>query len=227
MKVSLRIMISGLVVAAAISMCGSAAQAQASRTWVSGVGDDVNPCSRTAPCKTFVGAITKTATGGEVSALDPGGFGTAVITKSITLDGTSFIAGIAASTTTGITINITDAKDTAKSVRLRGLTIDGFGAGVNGINVVAANTVTVENTIIDGFMTTGILVSAGSVFLKNTTIRNNGTAFNVAGGQLGLTDTDVVFNGTAFSGTLASITWLNDVVLYGNKNGDSKPSGVR
>src|ERR1043165_974362 len=151
------------------------AQAQATRTWVSGVGDDVNPCSRTAPCKTFAGAIGKTMMGGEICALDPGGFGMVTITKSITLDGTSVIAGIAANAMTGITINITDAKDTAKSVRLRGLTIDGFGSGINGINVMAANSVTVEDSIIDGFATTGVMVRAGTVFIKNSTIRNNGT----------------------------------------------------
>jgi hypothetical protein len=53
----------------------SMAFAQAARTWVSGVGNDANPCSRTAPCKTFAGAISKTATGGEISVLDPGGYG--------------------------------------------------------------------------------------------------------------------------------------------------------
>src|SRR5215210_4845025 len=67
----------------------TAAQAQATRTWVSGVGDDVNPCSRTAPCKTFAGAISKTADKGEIDALDPGGFGTITITKSMTIDGTT------------------------------------------------------------------------------------------------------------------------------------------
>src|SRR5499425_2156218 len=65
----------------------SIAQAQASRTWVSGVGDDANPCSRTAPCKTWAGAISKTAVGGEIDALDPGGFGALTITKALTLDG--------------------------------------------------------------------------------------------------------------------------------------------
>ena len=63
------------------------AAAQASRTWVSGVGDDVNPCSRTAPCKTFAGAISKTTAGGEIDALDPGGYGAVTITKAITIDG--------------------------------------------------------------------------------------------------------------------------------------------
>src|SRR6266568_7666789 len=61
------------------------AHAQASRTWVSGVGDDANPCSRTAPCKTFAGAISKTAGGGEINCLDPGGFGAVTITKSLSI----------------------------------------------------------------------------------------------------------------------------------------------
>lgn len=70
----------------ALSLSLSPASAQASRTWVSGVGDDANPCSRTAPCKTFAGAISKTATNGEINCLDPGGFGAITITKSITID---------------------------------------------------------------------------------------------------------------------------------------------
>ena len=67
-------------------MSAGSAQAQATRTWVSGVGDDANPCSRTAPCKTFAGAISKTAAGGEIDCLDPGGFGAVTVTKAITLD---------------------------------------------------------------------------------------------------------------------------------------------
>src|SRR6266403_3307663 len=76
--------------------------AQATRTWVSGVGDDANPCSRTAPCKTFAGAISKTAEGGEISVLDPGGFGTVTITKAITLEGTGSFGSILVSGTNGI-----------------------------------------------------------------------------------------------------------------------------
>src|SRR2546421_11065035 len=119
----------------------SLAQAQASRTWVSGVGDDANPCSRTAPCKTFAGAISKTAACGEIDALDPGGFGAVTITKSITLDGTGTMGSILASSgATGININIT-GEETAKTVCLRGLTINGAGTGINGIRVMAANKV--------------------------------------------------------------------------------------
>src|SRR3954470_18938633 len=84
----------------------SASHAQATRTWVSGVGDDVNPCSRTAPCKTFAGAISKTAVNGEINCLDPGGMGTVTITKSITLDCTGTFGSILAAGTNGIIINL-------------------------------------------------------------------------------------------------------------------------
>src|SRR3954465_15178114 len=81
------------------------AQAQASRTWVSGVGDDANPCSRTAPCKTFAGAISKTVINGEINCLDPGGFGAVTITKSITIDCHEVFASILNSGTNGVIIN--------------------------------------------------------------------------------------------------------------------------
>src|SRR5947208_4349132 len=79
------------------------AYAQATRTWVSGVGDDVNPCSRTAPCKTFAGAISKTAAGGEIDALDDAGYGAVTITKSLTIDGGGHLASILASGSLGVT----------------------------------------------------------------------------------------------------------------------------
>src|SRR2546421_13089227 len=83
----------------------SFAQAQVTRTWVSGVGDDANPCSRTAPCKTFAGAISKTAAGGEIDCIDSGGFGAVTITKAITIDGTGVMAGILNSLTNGVIVN--------------------------------------------------------------------------------------------------------------------------
>src|SRR5437016_4235485 len=111
----------------------SIAQAQATRTWVSGVGDDVNPCSRTAPCKTWAGAISKTAACGEIDALDPGGFGAVTITKSIILDGTGTFASTLASSTNGIVINVA-ATD---FVTIRGISINGAGTscsfGLSGI----------------------------------------------------------------------------------------------
>lgn len=194
-------------------------QAQATRTWVSGVGDDVNPCSRTAPCKTFAGAIFKTATGGEISVLDPGGFGAVTITKPITIDGTGMLAGVLASLTTGVTIRITEVKDPVLSaVRLRGLSINGASNGVNGINIMAAGSVSVEDCVIDGFKSNGILVGAGTLFVRNTTIRNNQTAgINVTVGKAGIADVALVFNGVGLVGSVKS---LGNVYLFGNRSGD-------
>src|SRR5213078_5320704 len=115
----------------------SMAQAQATRTWVSGVGDDANPCSRTAPCKTFAGAISKTATGGEISVLDPGGFGAVTIGKGITINGTGTLAGILNSLgVNGIVVNA-PAPDT---VIIREVSINGAGTGANGIRYLAGKT---------------------------------------------------------------------------------------
>jgi hypothetical protein len=161
--------------------CASLASAQATRTWVSGVGDDANPCSRTAPCKTFAGAISKTAAKGEINVLDPGGFGGVTITKSITISSESFEAGVLVSGTNAIIINAL-ATDT---VVLRGLDIEGLGTGLNGINVLSAGTVHVENCTINNFITNGINVSptVNSVFveIKNTIIRNNNVGAQTAG----------------------------------------------
>src|SRR5438477_8904970 len=101
-RIALWALIAGLFVPLIASQ---PAHAQATRTWVSGVGDHANPCSRTAPCKTFAGAISKTAAGGEIDALDPGGFGAVTITKAIKIDGGGSLAGVLVSGTNGIIVN--------------------------------------------------------------------------------------------------------------------------
>ena len=164
------------------------AQAQASRTWVSGVGDDVNPCSRTAPCKTFAGAISKTALNGEINCLDPGGFGQVTITKSITIDCHEIQAGILNSTN-GIVIpfdNFTAPGETRKSVRLRNLNINGFDSALVGISIsggvaTTGTEVFIEDCLIDGHYggnARGIQdfrSGGGLLVVNNTTVRNMGT----------------------------------------------------
>src|SRR5437016_11965092 len=108
----------------------SAAHAQATRTWVSGVGDDANPCSRTAPCKTFAGAISKTAAGGEINCLDPGGYGVVTITKAITINCEGTLGSILSALTNGVNVN---AGPTDRVV-LRGIEISGVGTGLTGIH---------------------------------------------------------------------------------------------
>jgi hypothetical protein len=149
----------------------SVASAQASRTWVSGVGDDANPCSRTAPCKTFAGAISKTAAGGEINVLDPGGFGAVTITKSITISSESFEAGVLVSGTNGIVINA-GANDV---VVIRGLDLEGLGTGLDGVKFLAGKSLHVENCTINHFTGNGINFTPGAAaFLdvRNTIIRN-------------------------------------------------------
>jgi hypothetical protein len=124
--------------------------AQATRTWISGVGDDANPCSRTAPGKTFAGAISKTAAHGEINVLDPGGFGGVTITKSITIDGIGTEGGILVAGTSGIIINAADDD----VVILRNLYTNGLGStfgSVFGINILKAGAVHIENCRITGF----------------------------------------------------------------------------
>src|ERR1700724_221592 len=116
-----KILVALALVGAALCLPTAPAQAQATRTWVSGVGDDVNPCSRTAPCKTFPGAISKTAAGGEIDCLDPGGFGVVTITKSIVIDCDSGTGGILSASVNGVVINANAASD---FVILRNLTIN-------------------------------------------------------------------------------------------------------
>ena len=163
------------------------AQAQATRTWVSGVGDDANPCSRTAPCKTFAGAISKTATNGEINCLDPGGFGALTITKSITIDCHEIFSSVLVSGTNGIVIAFDSfaGTDTRKTVRLRNINFNGIAAGLSGILIlgsITGTTAIVEDCVIDGFFASnarGIDDSrsgGGKLMVTNTTVRDNGGA---------------------------------------------------
>ncbi len=148
---------------------------QASRTWVSGVGDDANPCSRTAPCKTFAGAISKTAAGGEIDALDPGGFGALTITKAITLDGGGGqVASVLVSGTNGIVVQA----GPSDVVILRNLRINGIGTGINGIQFLSGRDLNVENCYVFGFTQNGLNIAlnqatAATVHVYNSVFKNN------------------------------------------------------
>jgi hypothetical protein len=178
--------IGGAAILAGAAFLGTTpAAAQATRTWVSGVGDDANPCSRTAPCRTFAGAITKTAAGGEINCLDSGGFGAVTITKALSIICEGVVAGMLVSGTNGIVVNA-GANDV---VVLSGLDIEGAGTGLNGIRVMAARSVQVFDTIISGFNAT----SAGN---------GNGILFAPSGAaELSVVNTRIVDTGVANSGS--------------------------
>jgi hypothetical protein len=164
-----------LAVAAFLLTVTSMANAQATRTWVSGVGDDANPCSRTAPCKTFAGAISKTATNGEIDCIDPGGFGAVTITKSITIDGGGTFGSILAASTNGVIINAA----ATSVITLRNLSINGATTGLNGVRFLAGKSLNIDSCQIFGFnSSTGfgldvqLGVSLSEVHVKDTNFHN-------------------------------------------------------
>jgi hypothetical protein len=186
--------------------------AQATRTWVSGVGDDANPCSRTAPCKTFAGAISKTAAGGEIDALDPGGFGAVTITKSITIDGGPGVAGVLVSGTNGIVV----AAGSSDVVILRNLQINGIlgngtnagSAGINGVKFTSGYVLEIEHCNIFGFNNYGIDV-------EPTSVGGGGT-----GPQVTVSDTIVSNNAAAGLYAAGSAPYIRVIVDHSHFNYD-------
>jgi hypothetical protein len=207
--------------AAAVVLSAAPASAQATRTFVSGVGNDADPCSRTAPCRTFAGAIVKTFINGEINCLDPGGYGTVNITKSITIDCKHTLGSDLSSGTTGVIVNIpVSVNDPTRSVRLRGILINGTGAsgavgtrtGIDGIRILQANSVFVEESVIAEFSQQGIEVAATAsvnLTLDDVTIRNA----NVAGVTLATSAGQVVasFNNVRIDGTPIGLSAANRV----------------
>ena len=171
---------------AAFALAATAGNAQATRTWVSGVGDDVNPCSRTAPCKTFAGAISKTAAGGEINCLDPGGFGAVSIIKSMTIS-CQYTEGGALAGGNGIVVNMPATTDVTY---LRGLDIFGVNPPTNGIRFINNGTLHVDDTTIRRFNASGSFgisyqpSGASRLYLNNVTIANNGNAASANGGGI-------------------------------------------
>jgi hypothetical protein len=157
----------------------SAAQAQATRTWVSGLGDDANPCSRTAPCKTFPGAYSRTAVGGEIDVIDPGGFGTITIGHSITIDGGGGLMAsiLAASGVSAVVINGGSGDD----IILRNLTLEGIkdytSPGASGVIFNSGRQLSIEHCVIENFPNYGVLMTTAAA--TRMTIWN--TEINYAG----------------------------------------------
>lgn len=199
-----------LAIALLALLFSSLASAQASRTWVSGVGDDANPCSRTAPCKTFAGAISKTAPGGEIDCLDPGGFGALTITKSITINCDVGVGSVLVTGTNAIVINagVNDI------VTIRSLSVDGIVNGPNsglvGIKVLSAKTVHLEDVNMFGFQTAGVQVAASAatnVTLNQVIIMDCAVGLDVSSSA-----------GNAIADVINSQIWSNPTGVKGEGN---------
>ena len=177
-----RILFSFFAIFFVIALAPTQASAQATRTWVSGVGDDANPCSRTAPCKTFAGAISKTATNGEINCLDSAGFGGVTITKSIIIDCHTEHGGILALNFNGVIIN-----NSASTVTLRGLVINGAGGTTgNGIRILAATAVNIDDCIVENFAGTttngrGVSIETATANVRVTIQNSNFYNLNFVG----------------------------------------------
>jgi hypothetical protein len=225
-----------LAIASVAILCAAPAHAQATRTYVSGVGDDANPCSRTAPCKTFAGSISKTAPGGEINVLDPGGFGAVTITKSISII-SEFEAGVLVGGANGIVVSVADTD----KVLLQGLDFEGLGLGVNGVQIVGGGKTTILKCSIRNFTGNAVnLVGTANarVVIDDTVMLNNGGGLNVQGNAVGVANFGMLKNslvdnntnfatqtvgpgalvlvGTTLSGSPFSIINTGSVVSYGN-----------
>jgi hypothetical protein len=239
-RIALLALVSGLVP----FMASAPASAQATRTWVSGVGDDVNPCSRTAPCKTFAGAISKTAAGGEINCLDPGGMGAVTVTKSMTISCETGTAGVLVNAGSGINFNggTTDYLF-LKGLDFEGLVKTGTSSSVAGVSFNSGQLLHIEDCVIRDFVTAGVLVkstTANATFVvTRTTVFNNGNGATGGGISIQPTVTTlgtidrVVANRNSFgvvvNGTLGGSynVAVRDSVLNGNTQaGFSASSGA-
>jgi hypothetical protein len=248
---NLRYTIQSLLIITLVLALSALTRAQSYRTWVSGSGDDADPCSRSAPCKTFGGAISKTNVNGEINCIDPGGYGVLTITKSITIDCRSTLGSILASGPTAIIINIntTVTNDPLATVRLRGLEINGNRTGVYAIYVSSSNTRRVkliaENLYIHGFFADGIFYNGpgGDLSVRRCSIVDNGesgirTASSASGsnGIIHVTVDDTVtnlneegirFEGNSF-GVVKNTTASNNqatgysAYVYSGQNGNAE-----
>ena len=222
----------------AVMALAAPAHAQATRTWVSGVGDDINPCSRTAPCKTFATTQTKTATNGEINCLDSAGFGAITITKSLTIRCKGLIGGILSSLVTGIIINAPSAR-----VVLDGLDIDGAGNGLHGIRIQAAGKVWVMRTNIHGFNNNGITMEGTGthLFVDDSYIIDTGKTFGTFGGVnvggtnniANIRNTQITGNGNGPTGfainasSTSAIMSIQETVLNDSVNAVSRAVGAQ
>ncbi|TPQ36264.1 hypothetical protein C2U70_12990 [Bradyrhizobium guangdongense] len=211
-------------------LASAPAQAQATRTWVSGVGDDANPCSRTAPCKTFAGAISKTAAAGEINCLDPGGFGGVTITKSITIDCSEIAASVLVSGTNGININA----GAADRIILRNIRVQGVNAGLVGIKIFAAAVVSIENCVVSQFSQQGIsdARTAGNtkLFVRNTVVSHNASTGIGLGGanpnRVVVENSHLVNNLFGIAAATGNNAMVTRSVMSGNTTGaEADPGG--
>jgi hypothetical protein len=238
-RIALCTLLAGLLVPV---LASAPACAQVTRTWVSGTGDDKNTmvtgCSRTGPCKTFAAAISVTDINGEIDCIDPGGFGSLTINKSITIDCSGTFGSILGAGVNGITINLTSGSDPLKSVVLRGLSINGAGsagqAGLKGVSILAATLVTLDNVVISNFTQQGVADirnTTGRLFIRNSLVRNNAGVGILAAGPNGtnvsIENTHSINNAFGLATGAGNAVKITRSVFSGNSVGIEADGGAQ
>jgi hypothetical protein len=186
-----------LALAAALCAAGSPAQA-AAVVWVSATGSDTNTCHPADPCATFAHAISTTSGASEVDCVTPGNFANTglVISSAVTINcpGGVIVGGVSVGTSSGVVI-------------LRGIEIQGLGAGVDGLDF-NGGTLVLDNVKINGF-SGGIglnIQGSGAVSVTNSQFSNNSNGIVVeppsGTGLVSLSQVDVENN---FNGILIGI----------------------
>jgi hypothetical protein len=229
-----RVLVVVAVAVGGLAVAAPPASAQATRTWVSGVGDDANPCSRTAPCKTWAGAISKTAVGGEIDAMDDAGFGAVTITKAITLNGGGHVASALVNGTNAINIAApVDAQVVLKNLDLQGMNpAEGTCNGLVGVNITSAAAVSLDNLTIEGFGTAvgGTLGgSSPDVYVDISVIGSritNNCSYGVRlapavshPGRLAMDGTTITGSNNALSVADGGEAWVSNTRIYLNNVG--------
>ena len=198
------------------------AYAQPARTWVSGVGDDFNPCSRTAPCVTFATAISRTAIGGEISVLDPGGFGAVSVNRSITIDGDGTLASILVGSGNGILVNGAGVVLTLRNVSLT----CPVGPCLTGVQLLSGSAAVLDHVTISGF-TNGVTTNAGNMMvIDSTLVRNTGVAVHAFGGSISIENSLLANNEIAVQVDTGATVNLSNNGIYNNRTGFACGAGL-
>ena len=204
--------------------------ADAARTWVSGTGDDVNPCTFTAPCRTFAGAYVKTMVGGQISVKDVGTFGALTIGKSITIEGGGEFASLQFSSGNAITIDFTSNDGIGNAVVLRGLKI--FSTSGSGYGVFVTGTVPTHVHVVDTTFTnssTAVSMFPGAAGSSLSVENVEASSLELAGFLIGApagTPLKLTMNNVRVSQSAPYSPWAG-VRVYSNTTGTISNSSFR
>jgi len=229
--------------------CTVAAQATASRTFVSTTGNDSNTsanCSALANCRSFGAAISVTSPGGEVVVLSSGGYGPATISQPIVMTALGIDAAISVTTSgqDALTINAGTG-----NVTLRGLNLHGETTGANGVNVVSVAFLRLYDMLIENFSNTGVNVGVASnvsiydseindnmagleltnasaiAYVENTSFDHNTYGVEIVAGMATVANSDAHYsNAAGFIANGGTLTLYNDRSIF-NTTGMATSNG--